>query len=219
MEIKTRRCDIYVHRFVRYMSANELENLMTQLNVNSTLNIDDNHLGIQTIQGRSDWSYKKEKTHYRDGSERKTPLNDKVLDKKYDPPIYYFPRLNEFVIDEFNNILKTFPMRDYMTTKGSIKWEKLTKEQVIVLFWNEHWKRKGVAKAYYNTKNFVNRKAPNLLKRRDDDDGTGGGNGGGMRQPSYASTVTGGGRGGGSQANARRTTPANSGTGKPNSRP
>ena len=132
------------------MSENELETLMSQLHVDSQLNVDTNNLGIMTIRGNTTWSYAKEKTHTRNGRLRPRPLNDSVLKYKFDKPVYYIPTFGEFLVDDFGNKLTTFQV--VQTNVGSIKFESLTKEQVISLFWNEHWNYQTMKHIYFRLK-------------------------------------------------------------------
>ena len=148
------------------MASNELENLMSQLHVDSQVNMDVHTLGIQTTKGRTVWSYKEEKTHTRDGHLRHRPLSDDFLNRQYDPPIYYIPKFGEFLVDDMNNRLKTFQVPQ--TNIGSIKFESLTKEQVISLYFNEHWQKQRI-------KNTLNG------RRRRRGGGGGGGGAGGPR--------------------------------------
>jgi hypothetical protein len=152
MEIKTRKCHIYVRRFVRYMSSNELENLMSQLNVNSRLDTHVDNLGIIGPIGttRGKWSYADEKTHYRYGREREHELKDELLLRPYTPPIYYVPKFYEFVIDDKGRRYETFDVKK--NKDGSIDFTQLNAEQLKIMFWYEHWKRKSITDAYFRLK-------------------------------------------------------------------
>ena len=128
------------------MSGNELENLMSQLHMNSEFNTDIHDLGIQTFGTRTTWSYKEEPEYTRDGHKRKKPLPITILQKKVDTPIPYVPKLNEFVIDDANNRHETFKI----PMKGArMDFEVLTKKEIWIMFWFEHWRRTSITKAYY----------------------------------------------------------------------
>ena len=145
------------------MSENELENLMSQLNVNSNFNTNIDNLGVQTFGSRTTWSYPEEKYYARDGFKRKKPLPDSMLEKPIETAKVYIPKFNEFVIDDTGKRYETFTI----PKKGArMDVEALSKNQLLIMFWNEHWKRTATTKAYYNLKKYAENKAPGLFENR-----------------------------------------------------
>jgi len=152
---------------------------MSQLSTNSQLDMHVNNLGVIGPIGttRGKWSYADEKTHYRDGSERKHPLDDEVLKKPYKSPVYYKPKFNDFVIDDKGRRYETFQVKT--NPDGSIDFTKLDIEKLKIMFWYEHWRRKGVTDAYYRLKqNIEINKTANMIRN------------GGLNRNNYASSAT-----------------------------
>jgi hypothetical protein len=161
------------------MSANELEDLMSQLNTDSQNAFDIHDLGI-TAQG---WSYSQEEYYTRHGRERghwrghgenrefeAKPLK-KNYDRSYSAPKPYIPSIGEFVVDDQPNAeyYKLPTKLNYYDVQSRQMWEidtlwnavlkerqSLTIEQVWALFWNEHWQKQTLQKKFNNIRNSRN---------------------------------------------------------------
>jgi hypothetical protein len=147
MENKIQTNHIYVRLFISYMSSNELENLMSQLHVDSQLNVLDVHnLGIKQFgTSKARWSYKEEQNFTRDGHERSRPLRDIDPNKTYDPPVYYVPKFGNFLLDDKDNYL-TIPK--IVTKESGLEFDNLTKNDLWAMFWLEHWGKQSYKRAF-----------------------------------------------------------------------
>ena len=145
------------------MSANELENLMSQLHVQSELNIDTKSLG--TLPGMPNaagykWAYAGEQTHYRNGAERLKPLPDNYVPRVYEnaaPP--YVPTLLPGLVDLDGKslLVKKIPKRsDGHIDTAAIKDPELWK----AMYFNEFYNRKGLGRKYYKAQARLGRAPP-----------------------------------------------------------
>jgi len=159
------------------MSANELEDLMSQLNTNSQNAFNIHDLGI-TPQGG--WSYTREEFYTRHGRERghwrghgeNREFEPKPLiknkDRSYSAPLPYIPSFGDFVVDDEPNAKEyklptKQPYYDYRirdTIENTALWNLVRQErkslpidQVWALFWNEHWLRQALKKKLNNIRN------------------------------------------------------------------
>ena len=163
------------------MSANELEDLMSQLHVDSQLNMHVDNLGIKSIgNGKMKWSYDEEKTHTRDGRERHPHLLDDELNRKFEHTYIYDPKFGVFLYgfdDKKINIPKLPRQNDI------VQWNEIESSNVWkALFFNEHYQKQRFKKKYYRLRN------------------------GNVQQQSGSAQVTSGGAGGNGGANANSAT-------------
>lgn len=163
-----------------YMSANELEDLMSQLNTDSQNAFNIHDLGI-TADGR--WSYPEEEDYTRHGLERgyyrghgenrtfePKPLK-KNTDREYSDPKPYIPSFGKFVVDDepiakhyklpTKQVYYEYANREVIhidTLWNMVREERksLTIEQVWALFWNEHWEKQALKKKLNNIRNSRN---------------------------------------------------------------
>lgn len=136
------------------MASNELEDLMSQLHVDSKLNFNTKDLGIPVPQpnGTNRMTKDVEKEYFRNGQKRRYPLPDNFKERAFDETAYYKPKFGLFCADDVGLYLPTLkvPIKD-----GRIDFKSLSKDQVISLFWNEHWKSKNMQDVYYRLKKNV----------------------------------------------------------------
>jgi hypothetical protein len=163
------------------MSANELEDLMSQLHVDSQLNMHVDNLGIKPNEnGEMRWSYDEEKTHTRDGRERHPHLSDDQLNRKIEHTYIYDPKFGDFLYD-FDD--KRINKPKLPKQNGIVQWNEI--ESSIVwkaLFFNEHYQKQRFKKKYYRLRN------------------------GNVQQQSGSAQVTSGGAGGNGGANGNSAT-------------
>ena len=137
------------------MSSNELENLMSQLQVNQVESqmINDNiFLGAgQTNAAGYKWAYTNEKTHYRDGMPRKYPLKDDYSPKIYADTIPYVPKLEKGLVDLDGNPMYVFKVPTL--SNGRINLPALDTRQWMSIFMNEYYKRQRMSHMYHSIKN------------------------------------------------------------------
>jgi hypothetical protein len=168
------------------MSANELEDLMSQLQVNQVESqmINDNIFLGALPKAINDagyrWAYTNEQTLYRDGMPRKYPLKDDYSPKIYTDTIPYIPKLEKGLVDLDGKPMVVFTVPTL--ANGRINLPALDSKQWMSIFMNEYYKRQRMSHMYHSVKN----KYDMLLS----------GQGGAVRQSSYATSATGGGTGG-----------------------
>ena len=154
------------------MSANELENLMSQLHVQGELQIDTRSLGAgPTNAAGYTWAYDKEQTKYRNGAERIKPLPDNYRPRVYansSPP--YVPTLLPDLVDLDGKpllVTKNIPLKaDGHIDTAKIKDPELWK----AMYFNEFYNRKGLGRKYYRAQTRLGRgphnpMVPNEIKQ------------------------------------------------------
>jgi len=149
------------------MSADELEDLMSQLNTNSQNIFHTNALGLKNDP--LGWSYTQEQDYTRNGRKRgfyrgkefharPLPDLDKIDMRRFKPPVQYIPSFGEFVVDdqgrqlEIPNLAPNTPL-DYQT---------FTLAELWALFWNEHWEKQAIKKRLYNLINSMRNGSTNF---------------------------------------------------------
>ena len=139
------------------MSANELEHLMSQLNVNTVLPGDVNSLGAGPGENTAGytWRYTQQKTHAEDGIPRHQPLPDDYMPKNREIP--YIPQLTPGIVDLYGNPLSTFTVPK--DENGKINFKAMNLKQLETIFLNEYYKKKRISQIYNRLKqNLENQK-------------------------------------------------------------
>ena len=155
---------IYVCLFVKHMSANELENLMSQLHTNSQMQFQTHNIGIKIDDDDDDkeWTYEElEKKYTRDGRLRGISKNKQFIARelkelrKSKNQKYYIPDFGKFVVDEDGNELQK-PV--FKIVNDKVEWTNVQLDlHWKTLFWNEHWRCQAILDKYYNSKKYVKR--------------------------------------------------------------
>ena len=151
------------------MSANELEELMSQLHADSKMQLETHDLGLKISPDGKKLveSYRGEIKYTRNGRLRgkynvelgkfvEKPLDlEKIKINRRYKRTYYVPKHEgDILVDEDGNEL-TFP---YLTTdaKGQVKWENIQMtDEWKALFWAERYKAKAIMNKYSSAKKYI----------------------------------------------------------------
>jgi hypothetical protein len=166
---KSKPLRIYVCLFLKDMSANELEELMSQLHADSKMQLGTHDLGLKIGPDGNKLveSYRGEIKYTRNGRVR--GKYDTKLGKFVEKPLdlekikinrnykrkYYVPKHEGVILVDEDGKELHFP---YLVTdsKGQVKWENIQMtDEWKALFWAERYKAKALMNKYSSAKKYI----------------------------------------------------------------